>query len=228
MMKNFYLLAISFFVLLSASAQNPSGRTMLYKRVMIVENNTKKTTNDDAHFITFNDKGCYASDEEGFSLGYTFMKFIKHQDNLHCYSGAVDGTAAEIFFSNDYSRINIRVGNKTYVYQKEPGRTTNAPMRPARSRNNGNGTVAGASQGIQVIPNATIGGNESSSSNNRKTSRVCPGCNGTGKSHDEINYSPDYTGNGSYAYCERCGRTMQRHTHIQKTCAVCNGRGRIE
>ena len=63
-----------FFLLISLiggsclSAQNHNGVTNLYRRILIVENNQKRTTNDDAHFITFTVKGFTHQMSTGFQL----------------------------------------------------------------------------------------------------------------------------------------------------------------
>lgn len=71
-------------------------------------------------------------------------------------------------------------------------------------------------------------GNGSSGSSTTSSRRTCPGCNGTGKGPDRIEYAPNYTGGDNSRYCSQCGRTMSAHTHIQGTCTVCYGRGYVD
>ena len=59
--------------------------------------------------------------------------------------------------------------------------------------------------------------------------RVCAGCNGTGQGIDEIHNRPNYTGDTSTKYCEKCGYVVtSTHYHISKKCSVCHGKGYVE
>lgn len=197
------------------------AQTRLYKRVMIIRNGTKNSVNDDAHFITFTKDGFYVSDQNGYGIGGNLIRHIKDDDGLHCYMGVIDGQHSEVFFSSDYSRINIKVNNQVNVYNREPGVTTTASMRV----NNNSGDSQGASY-TPVIINSNLGGSNSSGSRQAKE-QTCPGCHGTGKDGDEITYRPDYTGKQPDEYCSKCGKWGSPHYHRQKMCRVCNGRGTI-
>ncbi|MDL2223244.1 hypothetical protein LJB98_04000 [Bacteroidales bacterium OttesenSCG-928-M11] len=65
-------------------------------------------------------------------------------------------------------------------------------------------------------------------SNTTKSTRTCPGCNGSGKGMDKITYSPNYTGGNNDRYCSQCGTTKAAHTHHAATCTVCRGKGYVE
>lgn len=66
------------------------------------------------------------------------------------------------------------------------------------------------------------------SDNHSSSRRTCPGCGGTGKGMERIEYAPNYTGKDNAEYCAKCGRVMSRHSHIQQTCRVCYGKGYVE
>lgn len=217
-----------FFLLISLiggsclSAQNHNGVTNLYRRILIVENNQKRTTNDDAHFITFTAKGFYTSDANGMSVGEQLIPFVKNEKSFHCYSGFFNGQYSQVFFSSDYSRINVIQGNKTYVYQREPGITTTASMRPRPEiSNRANSNFIPNQSSMPVLPT-------SSSGDTRPKRRMCTTCGGTGKYGEEIIYRNDYTGQQLNEYCSKCGRTTTPHYHREKMCRVCMGRGYIE
>lgn len=201
-------------------AQNNSNTTRLYKRVSIVQNGSKKTTNDDAHFITFTKNGFYVSDSNGNTLGGNLIKFIKNENNLHCYSGVINGANTDVFFSNDYSRINIRYGDRTDVYQRELGKTTTASMRVNGGNGNSRDYYLPPVQ-MSITPNTSSGTSTISP-------RQCQNCHGTGRDGDEIIYRTDYTGRQADEYCSICGRWGSPHSHRTKMCRVCYGKGTIE
>lgn len=203
-----------------AVSQNNNYITRLYKRISVVQNNKKQSTNDDAHFITFTRNGFYVSDSKGYSLGGNLVKFVKNDNNLHCYRGVIDGVDSEVFFSNDYSRINIKCGDVTCVYQREPGMTTTAEMR-GRSKKSTTGQYYVA----PVLPNVTP---NSTSTQRSSTRRVCPMCHGTGKGLDQKFYRPDVTGKQANEYCSICKSWGSPHTHQQHMCRTCYGKGTVE
>lgn len=202
-------------------AQSPSGKTSLYKRVQIIENGSKRSVNDDAHFITFTANGCYASDSQGIGAGGGVIKYVKDDRGFHCYRGNFGGTYADVIFSSDYSRINVRDDNTIYVYQREPGSQTTAALR-SNGKNSGSSVVA-----VPVIDPLTSV-SSGSSSGHTSTHRLCPGCHGTGKGSDRIVDRNDYTGNQHSEYCSECGRTTIPHVHIHEICKVCMGRKYVE
>ena len=194
-------------------------KTYLYKRVMIVKNGAKSKKNDDAHYITFTDKGCYESDKDGFSTNNGFVKFTKNENNLHCYYGNCSFGAAHYYFSNDYSRLNIRVGdNITYVYQRELSGKTTASRRTAR--------VSSSSGGGYVAPPPTLssgaastGGPSGSSSRSGSIYQVCKYCRGTGNC-SSCNGRGHKFGYGGYEdSCPGCNGTGR--------CGICRGTGRL-
>ncbi|MDE6535564.1 MAG: hypothetical protein K2K82_06085 [Muribaculaceae bacterium] len=77
-----------------------------------------------------------------------------------------------------------------------------------------------------LVNNGNLG-NNSGSSSGQSSDRTCPGCHGTGKDGDEIVYRTDYTGKQADEYCSQCGKWASPHSHRQKMCRVCNGRGTI-
>lgn len=201
-------------------------KTYLYKRVMIVKNGAKTNKNDDAHYITFTDKGCYESDKDGFTTNSGFVKFTKNENNLHCYYGSCSFGTAHYYFSNDYSRLNVRLDNDiTYVYQRELSGKTTASRRAARSNSSSGG-------GVYVTPPPVISnggsygnGGNSGGSSSRSTSvyQTCKYCRGTGVCTSckgkcgEWKYT--YLDNKSWIDCPGCNGTGR--------CSICRGTGRL-
>lgn len=91
--------------------QPKSGTIGVYKRISIVHNGKVTHTNDDAHYITFTKNGCYSSDAAGNTLGYNPMQYVKTEKNLYCYSTLLNNVKAQVYFSSDFSRINVRHGD---------------------------------------------------------------------------------------------------------------------
>ena len=197
-----------------------SGQTYRYKRVMIVDGNYKKNVNDDAHYITFNNKGCYESDSKGYAKTGGFISFTKNENNLHCYYGDSYWGKAHYYFSSDYSRLNVKTDDKVYVYQRVSGNTS-AANRQYRS-NGGGGSNGGGNVIITTPAPAYPNGGSSSGGSNRVTCSGCGGtgrctsCGGTGKMVSEAYYTD---GHKMVSNCPVCRGTG--------TCGVCHGSGRL-
>lgn len=67
------------FLLFAICCTSTFGQTYRYKRIMIVDGSYKKNVNDDAHYITFNNKGCYESDSKGYAETGNFISFTKNE-----------------------------------------------------------------------------------------------------------------------------------------------------
>lgn len=190
---------------------------------MIVKNNQKTNTNDDAHYLTFNNTGVYESDANGISQNGNFIKYVKDDNNLHCYSGKGYHGYAQYFFSNDYNRLNVKIDNSTtYVYQVVTNNTNvkYRPNSPSPTVNNG-GTPSYTNPGSTTIPNQ----------NNRtrtKTREQCNFCHGTGIGTNFIEKAPQYTTTTYYEWCDDCKAYTERHYHKKTRCGKCNGKGYVE
>lgn len=201
-------------------------KTYLYKRVMIVKNGTKTNKYDDAHYITFTDKGCYESDKDGFTTNNGFVKFTKNENNMHCYYGSCSFGTAHYYFSNDYSRLNVRLDdNITYVYQRELSGKTTASRRPARSNSS-----SSSGSGVYVAPPPVInngGGSIRSSSGNSNSHsssiyQTCKYCKGTGvctRCKGKCGEWKFVYDSESWISCSGCNGSGR--------CSICRGTGRL-
>lgn len=227
-MKKIYLL--TFLIILFAGKEFCLAQTYLYKRVMIVRNGVKTNKNDDAHYITFNKKGCYESDKNGYKNGNSsLIEYIKDENNLHCFYGNCPSGMANYYFSNDYSRLNVRLNDGViFVYQRELSGNTTASRRSVRSNNNN-------STGINIVPppvinngGSSVGGGTSGSSSKPISPYItCKICRGTGictrckGKCGEWMYVDTYTGDGTKAWinCPSCSGNGR--------CSNCRGTGRL-
>ena len=210
-----------------ASGNAYAQKTFLYKRVMVVKNGAKTSKNDDAHYITFTEKGCYESDKEGITTNDGFIRFTKNENNLHCYYGDSSFGKVHYYFSNDYSRLNVRVdGNLTYVYQRELSGKTTARRRSAHSSSNSGG---GAYISPPIINGGVPSGGHSSggSSSGSSVYTICTSCNGTGvcsSCHGKGGKwmgTGYYIGSGSQSWID-CGSCRG-----SGKCPICYGRGKL-
>lgn len=190
-----------------------SAQTYLYKRVMIVKNDIKTKKNDDAHYLTFNKKGFYESDENGYknANNNSFVEFVKDKNNLHCYFGNGYYGTNHYYFSQDYSRLNLKIDNSTtYVYQRENSGSTTAKYRKLIENNNSNTSVSPVFVTAPSNPSAEFS-EESHSSTRPSRYTICKECNGTGACKKCKNTGTVFVTGGSVNYV---------------TCPSCNGRAR--
>lgn len=223
-MKQKKLLLLLSLTLLVCSNGVLAQKTYLYKRVMIVKNGAKTNKNDDAHYITFTDKGCYESDKDGFTTNNGFVKFTKNENNLHCYYGSCSFGTAHYYFSNDYSRLNVRIDDDiTYVYQRELSGKTTASRRVARSSSSNGGGIYVASPPVINTGGGSVGsGSSGSSSHSSSIYQTCKYCKGTGVCTScrgkcgEWKFVYD---SQSWISCSGCNGTGR--------CSICRGTGRL-
>lgn len=208
---------IAFLLSVCCLPQSSFGQTYRYKRVMIVDGGVRKSANDDAHYITFNSNGLYESDKSGYATGSKFVRFVKDANGLHCYYGNGYFGNAHYYFSSDYSRLNVRLGGVTYVYQ----RTTASDGAQARSHA---GAAGGQGGTVVVVPPAVppssidpSGGDSGyKACSNCGGSGRCRSCGGSGKMRSESIYTDGHT---IVSNCPVCGGTGN--------CGLCFGSGRL-
>lgn len=215
------LLTLCYVVVMCGISQVYAEKTYLYKRVMVVKDGTKSVRNDDAHYITFTNKGCYDSNKNGIATTGLFINFAKDENNLHCFYGKSYWGNAHYYFSDNYSRLNIKTAKGiTHVYQREMNGKTSAKWR--KQKNNGAGSVLitpvqGGGGGIDDAPTEGNGKMNNPSASRYTRCKYCGGgggcssCNGTGHKYNIYSGHED-----SCPSCRGSGR-----------CQICRGTGRL-
>mgnify|MGYP000174679189 FL=1 len=222
-MKQLNYLCLLTAIALSCTFQFTKAQTVMYKRIMTVINGNKQTMNDDAHYITFNNKGCYESDKNGISdNGSSFIKFIKNENSLHCYFGNGFFGNAFYYFSSDYSRLNIKVDDITHVYIAETSLQTTASLRRKQETSPTGNTIIVP---MPIIVNESNSSNSYSPPSTKLHRNICNYCKGT-RVDPSPTYSPNYTGKTNSEYCDICHATKDRHYHAK--CPSCGGKGYYE
>lgn len=201
--------------------------TLYYERIEVVKEGKCMADIGDGHYITFNDKGCYDSDKDGFTEKTGFRAYEGLDNGITSYYGDSYFGKARYLFNPSKSRMNVII-DKTgdiYVYVKKDN-----PNAAYSRRSEHASPTAGNSSGtppIIITAPPVIYGGSGGGQGNTSGRQQCYACNGTGKGWDEIVYAPNYTGKDNSKYCAQCGHTSPAHTHIRHSCASCNGRGYI-
>lgn len=192
-----------------------SAQTYYYEKVAEVRNGAKTVASGDGHFITFTDKGCYDSDNKGFTENNGFLEYKRTANGIRNYYGDSWFGKAYYYFSTDLQRLNIKVEStgKIYVYARKTAPAGVA--KSSRNKTSGNSVPASPS----VSPAISIGSVpapisfETPSSGSRTVQpRICAGCKGSG-------------------FCSMCkGKGWQKNVTMYGTtvsnCPACNGTGR--
>lgn len=215
-MRYFLAIAIMMCFRLGTSAQ-----TYYYEKVAEVKNGTKITASGDGHFITFTDKGCYDSDNNGFTENNGFLEYKRTANNIRNYYGDSWFGKAYYYFSTDFGRLNIKVesSGNVYVYARKiaPAGVTKS------SRHKASPAVVAPVVPIPTMPTApTFDSSAGTSSQSQNKSRygyyTCPSCYGSGKCpicHGTKLADAYYTGDKMVCPSCRNGR-----------CSSCNGTGK--
>lgn len=159
-MKRLILLCIAAAApLLGVNAES----VMRYKLLKVMTDGIQSSTgNNSAIYVTINGNKCYDSDSEGFSNETGVRTSQSAPDGYHIFLGQTYWGHGEYLFSGDYSRLNVKVGNKVYVYTK-------TAMTPGSSSYFGQRVSTG---NTPIIYDSNIPG--SASDNNTYNSRQAP------------------------------------------------------
>ena len=176
-------------------------QTRYYTQLKIVSADDRSEQKGDGsgQFITFNEKGCYDSDKDGYTVDNGFLKLGKRDGDRAYYSGNSYWGEATYVFTENYNRLNVRVSSSDKIYVYVRSTTPAGALTCALIRSNdppGNAPVVPVI--LPVVPPVNGG---TVISNNRVT---CSKCGGS----------------GVCTSCRGSGRGM--------TCGACNGRGKKE
>jgi hypothetical protein len=190
---------------------------------IVSSDRSEKKGDGSGQFITFNQKACYDSDRDGYTVSNGTLKFGKQDGDRVYYSGSSYWGGATYVFTESYNRLNIRVeqSGKTYVYVRATPPSdarTCALIRKNESSSPSNPVVIIPTYPGTPVTTVTTG-------TPQRQPRTCSTCNGKGFSFIKI-YPPQYGTDGTYSTCSQCGEWGKTHTH--DFCRTCIGRGYIE
>lgn len=205
------------------SALGVSAQTYYYEKVAEVRNGTKITASGDGHFITFTNKGCYDSDNKGFSENNGFLEYKRTENSIRNYYGDSWFGKAYYYFSTDLGRLNIKVesSGNIYVYAR---RTAPAGVTKS-SRCKVSPAVVAPVVPMPVTPatptfDSSAGTSGQSQNKSRYGYYTCPSCHGSGKCpvcHGRNLADAHYTGNKmvcpscTNGRCSACGGTGKKY-----------------
>lgn len=119
-----------------ASARGQGQTTYYYSQEKIIDPTTKQAASGEGNragfFITFNAKGCYDSDRDGYDVGNGFRQEVARGGDFVTYIGESYWGDARYVVNADKSRINIHTPDRILVYvrcQPPSGRATSSLIR---------------------------------------------------------------------------------------------------
>lgn len=96
----------------------------------------------------------------------------------------------------------------TIAFSDGNGNAYGVSSNGTTSTSNSAGTIVNTPYGTKVYPNGGSGSSSSSSSSKSSSDE--------NKYIEEIVYAPDYTGNSTQVWCDKCNKYGPRHSHIKK------------
>lgn len=132
---------LGIFVVLIAFLSVRADGVMRYKLLKVLTGEkVTQTGGNSTLYVTLSGNKCYDSDSQGYSNN-TGVRSLRHENyGFHSFTGPTYWGNGEYLFSEDYSRLNVKVGNKVYVYTKtafSPGKSSYIGTRSS------SGTVSG-------------------------------------------------------------------------------------
>lgn len=141
------------------------AKTYYYKLEKIITNQKHQLASGSGIFITFTSNGCYDGDCNGYTNNNSYLK-LAYQGKYITYNGDTYWGKGDYKFTSDYSRLNIVVDNKVYVYNR-----TTKPSNISQSTYVGHKKqLSGNSSGHYSAPN--IGESYPSNSSNECMSQA--------------------------------------------------------
>ncbi len=191
------------------------GQTYYYKQILQVTPEGQHGKGDGSgQFITFNDKGCYDSDKDGYTVNNGFLKYVQKGNGILVYYGNSYWGKAYYYFKEDRSRLNVQIeeSGEVYVYTKFialAGVETSSKIKEKVS------TVSFviSTYTPPILPDIT-----EEPTLPKRTSTKCRNCNGTG-------ICPFCGGKGWYEniYNDHIYDCIE--CHGMKSCRICYGKG---
>jgi hypothetical protein len=204
--------------------------TRYYTQLKIVAKNGQEQKCDSSgQFITFNDKGCYDSDKNGYTVKNGFLKFGKASGDRVYYSGSSYWGETTYIFTQNYGRLNIRVeaDGTTYVYVLATPPKNVETCALIKEKQESSTTQTAIIANSHTTPNnGNITTNQSSSTTKRDEygyvscpqchgSGKCSTCNGRGTVISTYTQEWDDCVNCSNGKCTKCGGSGQVYRKIR-------------
>jgi hypothetical protein len=215
--------AILICMLLLPLCYGGAAQTRYYKQLKVVSADRSERKGDGSgQFITFNNKGCYDSDRNGYTVNNGFLNFGKKDGERAYYSGASYWGNATYVFTENYGRLNVRVTSTetTYVYvlsSPPSDALTCALIRKPDSHG-----VSPVIINPVIINSSANSPPPTTTTSPPVTTKTCSFCKGTGKSPIKTD-APYFGGGIEYVRCSHCGELARPHYH--ERCPSCMGRG---
>lgn len=118
-----------------------NGQVYFYKQEKVIDTNTKQSSKGDmsGQYITFNENGCYDSDNQGYSVNNGFLSYVFENKKFATYQGESYWGSCQYRVSLDKSRINIVLDDKVLVYVRTQFPTGQLTSSLIKRKNKGGG-----------------------------------------------------------------------------------------
>lgn len=197
------------------------GQTYYYEQIKIVNSDkSQKNGSRKGQFITFNSKGCYDSDNKGFTVNNGFLEYVKIEKGIRTYYGDSFWGKAYYLVAADFNRINVKLADNTILVYAKSDAPNYVTTSFYKSKSEGTPTY------IPVYSNSSQT-NSTIQTKSKLYRKECSFCNKTGVNPNK-EYGPDYTGGKvvTIEYCTVCRQSSQKHYHNK--CPSCGGSGYTE
>lgn len=192
------------------------GQTYYYRQIMQIGPDGQKNKGDlTGQFITFNTKGCYDSDKEGYTVNNGFLKYIQKSNDILVYYGNSYWGKCYYYFNSSRGRLNVKTDKMIFVYE----RVANVPVQVLTSSK-----IKGKDSSPAWVAPVTLPlleGNDNGVPPVKRTSTRCRSCNGTG-------HCPVCKGKGWYKNINDGKIYDCFECHGSGRCGVCYGKGVID
>lgn len=184
-----------------------------YKHIKSVTKDRKEQAgNEKGQFITFNEKGCYDSDESGFTVNNGFLKLEEKTSERVYYAGESYWGKATYIFTENYGRLNIVVEESgithVYVSAAPPANVHTCALIKEKNKQSANVNA------LPVIINNPI----PNTINNEPTVKICYKCHGSGR-------CSSYQCRNGKISCRSCEGSGIQYYPTKHVCGGCNGAG---
>lgn len=208
-------------IIFTASLIIAQTTTLSFKLIRQVTRGVVKDIPHEYLFLTINNKVCYDSDRNGYTVGNGTLKLKNKGEQYWVYEGESFYGQCVYRIRNDYSKLNVEdVGSGTiYIYESCIIPSSVSTCTRVKSTQE--------LQNAIVLPIANEPQNFTAFPSESRQKKMCSACKGTGLTREFVGvsiYSVDIT-----YKCNVCNEIMHTYDkHIHQTCSACHGTGIIE